>query len=284
MKRSRTFVSLFFVVSAACSAPLGNVNGSVREASTRVAPASDAPAPPPTPTIDFNANWSIQQSSAVTSGGKAVIHYDIARLATCRATYMAFPAWDISANWNVDGGIGYNASVTVPNAGNTARVGQDITIDVPPGRTLNMWFVNSDESGCLAYDSNYGRNFSFELEPGPPTIRFPWPGFDATVVDTLRAGGPIEIDYDIRRLYECRGDNEGGTAWDVTAFYSFDGGAAQSQSLTTLSSSGRVQSAITFAAPAGAQSLAVWFENSDTAGGCSAWDSRYGNNYTFRLQ
>ncbi len=276
MKRSATTVFACAAL-AACSQPLDT--GILHEAST----AAPTPADAPLPTLSFNADWTIQQSGSLTAGGQAIVHYDLARLSTCRATYMQFPAWDVIANWKVDGGVAFSQSVTSETSP-TTRVGIDITIDVPPAPTLTMWFYESDEYGCQSWDSNYGRNYDFPIEPGPPTVHFPWPSFDPSVGDTLRAGGPILVDYDIRRLSGCRGHEDDAMAWDVIAFYSFDGGAAQSQSLTTLSSSGRVQQPITFAAPAGAQTLTMWFENENSDRTCTAWDSRYGANYPFALQ
>ena len=273
---NRSITTLFACATlAACTQPTGSAG--LREAGLHVATPADAPA---TPTLSFNADWTIGQSGSLVAGGKAIVHYDLARLTTCRATYMQFPAWDIIANWNVDGGVGFNQSVTT-ELDSTTRVGTDITLDVPPGRTLNMWFYDSDEYGCQSWDSNYGKNYSFPIEPGPPAIHFAWPGF-AVVADTLHAGGPILIDYDIRRLSECRAGEEGPT-WDVLAFYSFDGAPAQSQSLTTLTTSGRVQTSATIAAPAGAHTLSLWFENENDDQSCTAWDSQYGANYSFAL-
>lgn len=275
MNRSSTLVFACLAL-AACARP--NDGAAVHEASTLSAATTAA-----IPTISFDADWTIAQSGSLTAGGKAIIHYELSRLATCRATYMQYPAWDVIAEWNVDGGVAFSQSVTVETS-STTRVGTDITIDVPPGRTLNMWFYDSDEYGCQSWDSNYGRNYSFALDPGPPTIHFGWPGFDPVVADSLRSGGPILIDYDIRRLAECRGQGDEGTAWDVTAFYSCDGAPAQAQSLTTFTSAGRVQAPLTFVAPAGAKTLTMWFENANDDASCTAWDSRYGANYAFALQ
>ena len=243
--------------------------------------AGMVPPPPPVPILEFDADWRVQQSNSVISGGKAIIRYDIRRLPNCRATYMSYPAWDILAHWSTDGGPAYSTSLTtVTSAG---RVGTDVTIDVPPGRDFAMWFSASDESGCQQWDSSYGANFHFPTEPGPPTIHFGYPGFDYRVDGTLAAGGAVMIDYDIRRLWECRQDVNGVQSWDVTVFYSFDGAPPQSASVTSMSDNGRVAAPALFAAPAGARALAVWFENSDGTR-CTAWDSRYGANYAFTLQ
>ena len=79
---------------------------------------------------------------------------------------MGQPAWDIEARWSTDGGIEHAQPVTAVVSGQ--RVGVDITIDVPPGHDLALWFHNSDESGCSDWDSNWGHNFHFALSPGAP--------------------------------------------------------------------------------------------------------------------
>jgi hypothetical protein len=237
---------------------------------------------PPTPTLDFNADWSVQASGAVISGMPVIIHYDIARLPSCRTQYMGYPAWDILAYWSTDGGPAHYQTVT--RISNGARVGADITITVPPGRDFTLWFYASDESGCVQWDSDYGQNFHFPTEPGPPAVHFPYPGWTFSADDTVAnaAGGPLLIDYDIRRMSSCRQDYNGLDTWVVTAFYSFDGAPASSGSLTTTYTGGRASAPLLINAPAGARTLTIWFENSDRTG-CTAWDSRFGANYTFAI-
>jgi hypothetical protein len=272
----RLWVKLFsvvFLAAAGCAPASGN--------HVVVRARDDVPPPPPVPILEFDADWRVQQSSAVISGGKAIIHYDIARLPSCRATYMAYPAWDVLAYWSTDGGPAYSHPLTTLSNG--SRVGTDITIDVPPGRDFAMWFYASDEYGCVQWDSNYGRNFHFPTEPGPDTIHFPFPGWDDRVDEPIVAGDVVMIDYDIRRLSACRGNAGGVPSWDVTLFYRVDEGAAGSASLTAMSDSGRVAAPALFRTPVGARQVTLWFENSDGSG-CADWDSRYGSNYVFALQ
>jgi hypothetical protein len=235
-----------------------------------------------TPTLSFGADWSVTQSGPVVAGGQAVVHYDLARLPGCRASYAGSPAWDIEAFWSVDGGVAYDQPVTALVGGQ--RVGADITIDVPPGRDLALWFHASDEGGCDEWDSSYGHNFHFALQPGAPIVRFDWPDWSDAVAGTLAAGGDLIVDYDIRRLPFCRQDYNGLQTWDVTVGYRFDGGAAAQASLTRVVGGGqRVQAPARLSAPAGARTLELWFENSDRTG-CDRWDSAYGANYAFSLR
>ena len=277
----RLVVELVAVVVAAAAAAAFVFAGCAPPVSDGTSVTAASLTPPPVPILEFDADWRVQQSNSVISGGNAIVHYDIARLPRCRATYMGFPAWDVLAYWSTDGGPAFSQSLTTVTA--AGRVGIDITIEAPPGRDFAMWFYASDEYGCVQWDSNYGRNFHFPTEPGPPTIHFPFPGYAEHVDGTLAAGGTILVDYDIRRLAQCRQDVSGLQSWDVTLFYSFDDAPAQSLSVTRMSQNGRVAAPALFSVPAGARALAVWFENSDRTG-CTAWDSRYGDNYRFTLQ
>ena len=72
--------------------------------------------------------------------------------------------------------------------------------------------------------------------------------------------------------------------WDVTVGYRFDGGAAQSATLTTAPNDyQRVQAPARIAVPANARAVELWFENHDRTG-CQTWDSAYGANYRFAVE
>jgi len=241
--------------------------------------AADTAATPPT--LTFAADWSVAQSAPVIAGGKATIHYDVARLPNCRATYHGLPAWGISAFYAVDGGQAFTQPVTQFQNGVVNPV--DATFDVPPGNDLAVWFSNSDEYGCSQWDSDYGRNFHFALVADAPALHFRWPSWSEEQSAPLVAGHDFLVDYDIRRLPNCRQDYNGMQTWDVTVSYRFDGGAAQSASLTrSLNDYNRVQAPARITAPQDASTVELWFENHDRTG-CQMWDSAYGANYRFSL-
>jgi hypothetical protein len=267
MKRLVCVVVLF----AACG-------GSFQPAESEV--ASAATAAPPT-TLSFAADWSVAQSAPVVSGGKATIHYDLARLPHCRAQYHGGPAWGIVAFWAVDGGQAFSAPVTQFQGG--VNVPVDATFDVPPGSDLAVWFLNSDEFGCSEWDSSFGRNFHFALRQDSPALHFRFPGWTDDQSAPLRAGGDFLVDYDIRRLPFCRQDYNGYQTWDVTVSWRFDDGSSGSAALTAAPTDyQRVQAPARIAAPTGAQRVELWFGNNDRTG-CQTWDSAYGSNYRFDL-
>lgn len=257
---------------AGCGGPLDPVAGEAHAADTAA-----------TPTLSFGADWSVTQSGPLVSGGKVTLHYDLARLPACRTWYMGYPAWDVLAYFATDGGPAHSQSVTKLDASGQ-RVATDVTVDVPPGHDLAVWFYASDESGCSQWDSDYGRDFHFALQPGAPTIHFGWPGWGDSVDGTPAAGADLVVDYDLRRLPLCRQDYNGYQTWDVVVGYRFDDGTTGSQSLTTTpTDSQRVQAPAVLHAPSGARSVALWFENYDRTG-CQTWDSAYGANYVFPLR
>ncbi|HEX3867096.1 MAG TPA: DUF6209 family protein [Gemmatimonadaceae bacterium] len=233
-----------------------------------------------TPTLSFAADWSITQSVPLVGGASATIHYDPARLPKCRASAEGFPAWAIGAYYAVDGGQAFSVPVTQFTGG--AVVAVDATFIVPPGEDLAVWFHASDDGGCEQWDSNYGNNFHFAVASAP-TLRFSWPGWSFAQSAPLGGGASFLVDYDIRRLPYCRGTEPNGVqTWDVVVDYQFDGGAAATASLTTVSENVRTQVPASIVAPSGASTVSVWFENFDS-GGCQGWDSAYGANYHFAL-
>jgi hypothetical protein len=228
------------------------------------------------PTLSFYADWSVAQSGALVGGSQAAIHYDVARLPRCRVTTDGVQAWAITGYFSVDG---YPAQQIWTPATNQP---DGSVFRVPFGHGLGMWFYNSDDGGCTAWDSNYGRNFAFAIDAPPePVIHFR-SDFVIGVDRVLQAGADFLVDYDLHRL-GCRADYNGLQTWDVKIDYRFDGGAVATQSLTeSPSESIRLQAPARIHAPDGARSLEMWFESSDRTG-CHQWDSDYGRNYQFTL-
>ncbi len=268
-------LAVAIVATAAIAAGCG---GQLRNQDSEIVAADSAPPPA---VLTFAADWSVTQSAPIIAGGKATIHYDIARLPQCRAQYHGGPAWGIVARWSVDGGYVFEAPVVQFQGGQNVPV--DVAFDVPPGRDLAVWFYASDEGGCSQWDSSFGDNFHFALAETTPAVHFRWPGWNVDASPAPRAGSDLLVDYDIRRLPNCRQDYNGYQTWDVTVGYRFDGGAAASASLTIAPTDyQRIQHFARLSAPPGAKTIEMWFENHDRTG-CQLWDSQYGNNYRFAL-
>lgn len=105
--------------------------------------------------------------------------------------------------------------------------------------------------------------------------------FQTNVVGEPVAGKGLRVEYALERLPSCRGNvgGGGGPAWNVTGFYSENGGEAMMFEVSTLSADGkdRVAKAGRIVPVAGGD-LAIWFQVS-SGFGCSAYDSSRGQNY-----
>lgn len=103
----------------------------------------------------------------------------------------------------------------------------------------------------------------------------------------LVAGEKAQVSYDAARLPTCRGQLGYGTgpSWSIDALYSVNGIAFQPSIGVAgldldnlhLPPGGLPSFTLPFAG-----TLQMWFESGD-AFGCSAWDSDYGANYSFRI-
>ena len=99
------------------------------------------------------------------------------------------------------------------------------------------------------------------------------------------AGDSLGIDYDMERLPQCRQLNR-NTAWEIAMHYRFDDGPVAT---LIVADPGMALARDRIEVPSGAHTLALWFENFAVANGgrdivCQAWDSVYGQNYTFAIQ
>lgn len=233
-----------------------------------------------TPIVTFGADWSITQSAPLVAGQPAILRYDTNRQPLCRAVYHGLPAWAITGSFRGDDSA--NVTTVVVNNGSIATNVVDVAITVPYGPDLSIWFHSSDEYGCSSWDSNYGQNYHFAVQ-SPPTLHFK-AGGPESLAGTLQSGQPLAVDYDLNRLTTCRSTYQGYQAWSISVHYRFDGGPVTTAALTQPADYNRLGPlTAVLAAPAGAHTVEMWFENND-AQGCQAWDSRYGQNYSYTLQ
>jgi hypothetical protein len=85
-------------------------------------------------------------------------------------------------------------------------------------------------------------------------------------------GAGVVVKYDLDRLPQCR-----GTDWNITGFYSENGGPAQSFEVTEETPAGRVAKPGRILPTAGGD-IALWFKVSNAAG-CTQFDSDFGANF-----
>lgn len=109
-------------------------------------------------------------------------------------------------------------------------------------------------------------------------------GFHTDVSGALAARKPVRIEYALDRLPQCRGNvGGGGPGWDITGYYSANGGAARSFDVTALTPDGkdRVATPATITLDQGGD-VAIWFQVT-SAFGCQEFDSQFGQNYHFAV-
>lgn len=114
--------------------------------------------------LDFSSDSTVTQTGNIVAGSELVVHYDLDRIRTCRATYQGMPAWNITGYYSVDGRAFKTFNVTSPTGVGGGFQQSDAVIRVPEGSDLAIYFVNTDYSGCVSYDSNLGKNFHFTIE------------------------------------------------------------------------------------------------------------------------
>lgn len=137
----------------------------------------------------FAADWTVSQSGPIVEGATVHVTYDPARLDRCRGRKYGYEAWAISGFWRTGSGAEASFPVVTPS------MPAEATFVASETGSLALWFVNSDAFGCVAYDSAYGENYVFEIEPlvAPPD----WLGNASSVISraTCDDGGPCASDF-----------------------------------------------------------------------------------------
>jgi len=108
--------------------------------------------------IGFDASYHTTVDGTLRAGGKVTISYDPARLTTCRGEEGGRPQWGLSLVWRLGSANGQTAI-----AGLMAPAGNEVTLELPAAGDLEIWFQNTNKYGCVAWDSNYGRNYHFQV-------------------------------------------------------------------------------------------------------------------------
>jgi len=112
--------------------------------------------------LSFNADWSVEQSSPLVEGRRARVVYDETRLPDCRGEMNGNPAWSINGYAQLEDGevTAFHVAGFDPNGG-----GSEPIIELDGAGDLAVWFEVHNRWGCIAYDSDYGDNFHFWVDP-----------------------------------------------------------------------------------------------------------------------
>ncbi len=107
-------------------------------------------------TLRFLPDWSQEQTGAIRAGEPLRIEYDPQRLTSCRASRYGQPAWSIAAYLRFHPG-GQEKSGSLMSG--------SLDVEVPHSTTqVEMWFNNTDHTGCVAWDSRHGQNYWLDTE------------------------------------------------------------------------------------------------------------------------
>lgn len=102
-------------------------------------------------TLRFLSDWSLQRDGELRRGEPLRIEYDPARLPLCRASYRGQDAWSIA------GYVRFHPSGELESV---ALKSGSAVVDVPDDASrVELWFNNTDNTGCVAWDSFYGQNY-----------------------------------------------------------------------------------------------------------------------------
>jgi hypothetical protein len=140
--------------------------------------------------MTFAANFTQTVSGSFVGGARADVFYDASRLSTCRGNIGNNPGWTITAFYSANGITG-----NFPVAGQgLSNVPGTPGLTLPFSGDLAMWFQVTNAWGCSAYDSAYGANYHFNVQP--PANAPGWVGNALALVDraTCNNGGPCYAD------------------------------------------------------------------------------------------
>jgi hypothetical protein len=145
--------------------------GAVKEALVAVAAPARVGAE-----LEFSAGRQTQKGD-ITQNGTLTLIYDPSRLPYIRNSHNGMPAWDIIGNLRFYPGLEtYSGSVVqkTETVNGNARplyppVPLPLSVPVPPdAMAVETWFLNTGMFGEKSWDSDYGRNYRFDVaQVGP---------------------------------------------------------------------------------------------------------------------
>ncbi len=183
-------------------------------------------------TLRFARDWSEKADGPLVAGRSIRIQYDLDRLTACRGSTNGSDVWGITGYASFDGGEPQAFEVT--RLVNGRAVAAPIELALPARtQTVDFWFTQSNRWGCIAYDSNEGANYAFDLEQranlAVASFEANW---DEELPRDAKVGDQLLVHYDPARLSQCAGSTMGNAAWAVTLDYQVDGGAIKQMLVT----------------------------------------------------
>jgi len=256
-----------------------------------------------TATLDFDADWNEDVDGRIHAGRPMRVVYDPDR-ASLSNSHNGSPAWGVNgyAVYTLTDGSQTNPSIfpaiTFENhQGRTTNmpIPNPTELTPPPGAvSVEMWFRNwtAGSSPGEEYDSDFGKNYHFEIQPSEPTITFG--GEDSTPqperLGEVIAGETMTITYEPTRSSNQGEDDEGNPVWGVEGNVAFTKADNTIEYLTWDATGLELDTATgeytpialpeSLNIPEDAVFMELWFRNW-AAGENDQYDSSGGHNYRF---
>lgn len=121
-------------------------------------------------TIQLRRDWQNMTTAPLRAGSRIAIAYDRERMATCHTRRYGRPTWNIKAHvrWLPSGQLEEHPISEADYQGINDVVMSLAILEAPQDATsLELWFEHQGYNGaaCQEWDSNYGQNHRFDLEP-----------------------------------------------------------------------------------------------------------------------
>lgn len=165
------------LVAGACSSAREN-GEAVSQAEAIRATATTTAAP----LITFTSSWTDSVSGPIVAGQPVEVAYDSARLASQCGGDPYSPgggggfAWGITGYYQIGGAAPESFQVTITSAWASGNA----TFTPATSGPMQMWFGCSNTTGNPGWDSNYGKNYAFTVQPAAVDA-----GADATTKGTV---------------------------------------------------------------------------------------------------
>lgn len=237
-------------------------------------------------TVRLGPDFTLAVEGEPSVGKPLVVEYALERLPQCRGNVGGGgPGWNVAGYYSENGGPPKVFEVSALSADGKDRVAKPAQITPTQGGDLALWFQVTNRWGCSEYDSAFGQNFHLDVAGPPPsteaTITFDAQGTPRQE-GALRAGGKVKIRYEQDRLPGCRRTQAGYPQWTITGFAALGGDEAQTFATGRPDGADREEIDAVLPLPRAGE-LALWFQVS-SLGGCNAYDSNGGANYTFVVE
>ncbi len=114
--------------------------------------------------LKFQSDWSLEQNGDIRPGEPLSIEYACGRIPRCRASRYGQDAWSITVGMRFHPNGREQSGAVTAREQSGAVVATSLTVEVPIDATkIELWFMNTDHTGCVAWDSRYDQNYWIDV-------------------------------------------------------------------------------------------------------------------------